>query len=407
MKKVARLRIPMGEEMASGSNSNSSNIASGESSVRTTGRIKKPKAVFDPSDNYIPRAQRQPIATSLNNSQQGSSLHSNQQQIERRPVYSRASTTSDEVLVSPAACIVCQKREAKRSSYANKNKLIACILCEKKIHRLCLKIDYDDFEVLRQNFRCENCRICELCDAISDTDIDNDKDLVTCSKCLKSYHPNCHIPNVLQFQQNERNWKCNKCTVPGAINGNTLPVKTIREIIGDESASVSKSSWAAKSDDKGTSQSVNITPAAVEAKTPVKRSQTEAKHDAQKEVDCGDGNEEKRHKQSDNNTQNIPSSSTNSSEAQVIYSPDEEIDVPDVKDWSVDQVTQYFSQYFPNEAHVFKDQEIDGASLLLLKRSDVIKKLPIKLGPSLRIYSLILKIQTQLNDPTLGWNCAV
>lgn len=40
MKKVARLRIPMGEELASGSHSNSSNIASGESSVRTTGRIK-------------------------------------------------------------------------------------------------------------------------------------------------------------------------------------------------------------------------------------------------------------------------------------------------------------------------------------------------------------------------------
>uniref|UniRef100_A0A1A9ZBB9 PHD-type domain-containing protein n=1 Tax=Glossina pallidipes TaxID=7398 RepID=A0A1A9ZBB9_GLOPL len=407
MKKVARLRIPMGEELASGSHSNSSNIASGESSVRTTGRIKKPKAVFDPSDNYLPRAQRQPI--SLNNSQQGSSLHSNQQQTERRPVYSRASVACDDIVVSPAACIVCQKREAKRSSYANKNKLIACILCEKKIHRLCLKIDYDDFEVLRQNFKCENCRVCELCHAISDIDADVDKDLITCSKCFKSYHPNCHIPNVLQFQQNERNWKCNKCSVPGIINGNTLPVKTIREIIGDESASVSKSPWtgSAKIDDKETSQNVNITATAVETKTLVKRSLTETKIDVQKEVDCADADEEKRHKKSENNVQNIPSSSSNSFEAPIICSPDEDIDVPDVKDWSVDQVTQYFSQYFPNEAHVFKEQEIDGTSLLLLKRSDVIKKLPIKLGPSLRIYSLILKIQTQLNDPTLGWNCPV
>lgn len=184
-------------------------------------------------------------------------------------------------------------------------------------------------------------------------------------------------------------------------------MKTIREIIGDESASVSKSPWtgSVKSDDKGTSQNVNITATAVETKTLVKRSLTETKLDVQKDVDCADADEEKRHKKSDNNVQNIPSSSSNSFEAPIICSPDEDIDVPDVKDWSVDQVTQYFSQYFPNEAHVFKEQEIDGTSLLLLKRSDVIKKLPIKLGPSLRIYSLILKIQTQLNDPTLGWNC--
>lgn len=83
---------------------------------------------------------------------------------------------------------------------------------------------------------------------------------------------------------------------------------------------------------------------------------------------------------------------------------EEPIVVPDVKNWSVDQVADYFAKYFPNEAQVFRDQEIDGMSLLLLKRSDIVKKLPFKLGPSLRLYSFILKIQTKLNDPTLGWH---
>lgn len=79
--------------------------------------------------------------------------------------------------------------------------------------------------------------------------------------------------------------------------------------------------------------------------------------------------------------------------------------MPDVKDWTVDEVSQYIAKYFPNEASVFKDNEIDGQSLLLLKRSDVVKKLPLKLGPSLRIYNLILKLQSNVDDNTLGWNC--
>lgn len=99
----------------------------------------------------------------------------------------------------------------------------------------------------------------------------------------------------------------------------------------------------------------------------------------------------------------IPSSSS-SATLNRRYISEEPDNVPDVKSWSVDQVADYFAKYFPNEAHVFRDQEIDGMSLLLLKRSDIVMKLPFKLGPSLRLYSFILKIQTKLNDSTLGWH---
>lgn len=107
-------------------------------------------------------------------------------------------------------------------------------------------------------------------------------------------------------------------------------------------------------------------------------------------------NSEKRLKQND-----IKKNGQSGNLAKLDY-----MNVPDVKHWSVEQVCEFFAQYFPDEAHVFREQEIDGTSLLLLKRSDVVKKLPIKLGPSLRIYSLILKLQTRVNDPTLGWNCS-
>lgn len=78
-------------------------------------------------------------------------------------------------------------------------------------------------------------------------------------------------------------------------------------------------------------------------------------------------------------------------------------DIPDVANWSCEKVTEYIKQYFPKEAHIFRDQEIDGSSLLLLKRSDVVSHFPVKLGPAIRIYSFIVKLQTKSNDPRLTW----
>ena len=39
-------------------------------------------------------------------------------------------------------------------------------------------------------------------------------------------------------------------------------------------------------------------------------------------------------------------------------------------------------------------QEIDGKSLLLMKRSDVLTGLSLKLGPALKIYTHIQRLQT-------------
>ncbi|XP_020786981.1 sterile alpha motif domain-containing protein 1 [Boleophthalmus pectinirostris] len=56
-------------------------------------------------------------------------------------------------------------------------------------------------------------------------------------------------------------------------------------------------------------------------------------------------------------------------------------------DWSVSDVVSYFSAAgFPEQAAAFRTQEIDGKSLLLMQRSDVLTGLSIKLGPALKIY---------------------
>ncbi|KAG8437208.1 hypothetical protein GDO86_008052 [Hymenochirus boettgeri] len=70
---------------------------------------------------------------------------------------------------------------------------------------------------------------------------------------------------------------------------------------------------------------------------------------------------------------------------------------PDPAYWAVDDVVNYFKVAgFEEQAGAFKDQEIDGKSLLLMTRNDVLTGLSLKLGPALKIYEYHVKpLQTQ------------
>ncbi|XP_051957861.1 sterile alpha motif domain-containing protein 13-like [Xyrauchen texanus] len=69
----------------------------------------------------------------------------------------------------------------------------------------------------------------------------------------------------------------------------------------------------------------------------------------------------------------------------------------DPSHWAVADVVNYFKATgFEEQANAFQDQEIDGKSLLLMTRNDVLTGLSIKLGPALKIYEFHVKpLQTQ------------
>ena len=100
--------------------------------------------------------------------------------------------------------------------------------------------------------------------------------------------------------------------------------------------------------------------------------------------------------------------------------------IPDVSDWEPINVMNYFmkqgfptehaavflnevSRYHYNVLHMFgrvatltplySIQEIDGSSLLLLHRQDVIGGLGLKLGPALKVFNQVKKLQTKRNIP--------
>ncbi|XP_065265394.1 sterile alpha motif domain-containing protein 13 [Emys orbicularis] len=70
---------------------------------------------------------------------------------------------------------------------------------------------------------------------------------------------------------------------------------------------------------------------------------------------------------------------------------------PDPADWAVTDVVNYFrTAGFEEQASAFQEQEIDGKSLLLMTRNDVLTGLALKLGPALKIYEYHVKpLQTQ------------
>lgn len=79
--------------------------------------------------------------------------------------------------------------------------------------------------------------------------------------------------------------------------------------------------------------------------------------------------------------------------------------VPDVRKWDCDEVYTYFLGLTTSEyAHLFKEHQIDGAALLLIKRDDVLNRFNLKLGPALRLYARIVALQHKNNNPILVWN---
>jgi len=62
--------------------------------------------------------------------------------------------------------------------------------------------------------------------------------------------------------------------------------------------------------------------------------------------------------------------------------------------WTVCDVETFIKFIgFPEQSIIFREQEIDGTSLLLLKRSDVLTGMDLKIGPALKIYGHLQRLQ--------------
>ncbi|RWS16424.1 sterile alpha motif domain-containing protein 13-like protein [Dinothrombium tinctorium] len=110
-----------------------------------------------------------------------------------------------------------------------------------------------------------------------------------------------------------------------------------------------------------------------------------------KEINDSKANENKKDNEQINDAIDTPKKKNGET---FFVSKKDRAPLKDPSEWTVDEVEEFIREIgFPEQAHLFKEQEIDGRSLLLLKRVDVLTGLPMKLGPALKIYAHIFRLQ--------------
>lgn len=73
-------------------------------------------------------------------------------------------------------------------------------------------------------------------------------------------------------------------------------------------------------------------------------------------------------------------------------------DIPDVHQWPIDQLNEFFQQQgFEYASSLLYQYEIDGNQLYKLKREDVFRLSPLKVGKTLKLWNVIEQIQQRNN----------
>ncbi|CAH1775960.1 unnamed protein product [Owenia fusiformis] len=285
-------------------------------------------------------------------------------------------------LKSDARCDYCLLTSVNRNG--EPEDLLICKDCSAKAHPSCMQ--YSDLLSRRARnspWQCIDCKTCYLCqdsgDAVSDemlfcdacdkgyhinyhespyilllfcnkkcycvTPVTKDE-MLFCDACDKGYHMNCHEPPVREKPTGK--WVCSQCLLDDA-----------------DSAQLSNSPESEMNDSFNTTDggAASFLPTPVES--PV------------------------------NGMNGAASPSEMISPKPVIPAAIKD-EIPDASDWTMDDVVEYFKKKgFEEQADIFKEQEIDGKSLLLLKRNDVLTGLALKLGPALKIFKHVEKLQTR------------
>lgn len=338
--------------------------------IRLGSRRKKAKKVFDPSDTHVPKKRGRPTG-SINKSS-SSEKHSSKRDEDSRPD-SRTSSGSRE---RGGVCSVCHTQSKRGPS----DRMVGCRECSNKAHYSCLNGDDMMLRMYPDNtWQCPHCKTCVICYETSDAG-----NLIVCSVCADGYHAGCHQPRITEKIKNGQRWLCVNCQVT-----DEMKINDIQSNIGESISH--KITYGDKDNDKEVaSQSNSILSGrsspydspAISPSPPDLSPQTKNRSETPD-----------RDAQSDSN-------STKDSEPE---DPNIDPSIPDATHWTPDEVYQYFAQFFPEEAKVFKEQEIDGRSLLLLKRMDVLTNLNLKLGPALKIYRHVTMLQVRRDDRSLYW----
>ncbi|KAH8280672.1 hypothetical protein KR018_002221 [Drosophila ironensis] len=472
-------------------------FAATASSVRTTGRVKKPKQVYDPSDNYISRASNRnslagsgAVGAGASGSPTAAAAPADAQsppppaQPPKEAAGDEAAAGDDPACPVPAepvapkpqpqppaekeqppqsgpatasnrnvdTCKKCGKSEPKRGS-GNKSNFLTCKSCMQKWHFPCLRTKFENQSLARKKYKCEKCRYCQKCNA-------RGRDLAICSQCVEAYHTNCHSPPLqksIKLPEIRLKWRCSQCDANyvenncnATANAELVPKKSNA---GRKKRALSdpvkmpkpekQPKFEVKKEHPKEVERLDVKaeePEVIEMTADIKKEEQQEvlivsleKSDISQEPQ-GEQMEEpekpaipalKSEPEEQSQPQEVqpqveevkPQPPSPKAETQVITIDDEEDNPPEyesdsptvaeenpVKSWTVDQVVDFVAKEYPIEASAFRRQEIDGASLLLLSRTDLLRGFGLRLGRALRVYELVMALQSMSDDVRLCWH---
>lgn len=239
------------------------------------------------------------------------------------------------------------------------HELLTCTACHMKAHPWCINFTAELLENIdRSTWCCASCKHCSICNTLLRTATP-----VTCSSCDKAYHRACHKP-ILR-KRPKGNWKCMACQSYPAEE-DTAETAKVNENSQDSIPPVIK-----------TENETSFPPTPCDSPSPDNGIKISPEMPVLEPMDERQARREDRR------------SAVSRFDGQSF---------PDVTQWSVEKISEFVSTAgFPDQAEALKEEEIDGEALMDLKRVDVLTRFSFKLGPALKLYRLILNMQTNGN----------
>ena len=160
-----------------------------------------------------------------------------------------------------------------------------------------------------------------------------------CSICADAYHLSCHQPKLHEKIKPGTRWLCHNCQMP-----EQLAVTDIQLGFGDQVECIVTRQNVSP---PHSMYSGNSTPVHSRSVTPLPSPIVPALSPQMQHVN-----------RISNNVSpfSIKSESSPSIKEELEIEENIDLSIPDATDWSYDDVYEYFLQYFPNEAKVFKEQ---------------------------------------------------
>lgn len=288
-------------------------------------------------------------------------------------------------------CFVCTKFDAMESSQWAK-----CHGCMVNVHKTCTGPPGQRLGP----WMCRKCTICTDCE--EQVTVEDD---ACCNACFSFYHMECLSPGEAPAVGGTHDWTCQYCKTTQKKKRNLQAAQQQKETDKRTQPPTTTSTKTTV-----TGQGKGPTTVAEKKAAPTPKAQVAiTAGGADKKTIKGVTITQKTTPGRGRPPKVVPVPVRNPTPASVVvpkteaYNPLGGAEVPDASKWTAEDVYHHFADRFPKEAVTLQEQEIDGVSLLLMRRSDVVQGLGFKLGPGLRIWKQIMMLQTRDTDPTLTW----